>query len=374
MDESGTAPAPAPVAISGTCAYPACGAPLVTGAVCSGCRAARYCSAACQRADWPGHKAQCQQLRRAATAAVAAQPLSPTARTGAAAGPAPGVAAHEAASPTAGAAAAPAPAPKVGPPAFEPTLAAATAGDAGAQFHVAAMYAAGTRGAPKSPTTAFAWLAKCAAQGPDVAPRQVWAVYGDCYALGRGVDRDPAEAARLYRVGADRGDASAQYWLARAMEEGTGLPADPPGAFALYKAAAAQGYANALFSLGFCFAMGRGVGKDVHKAVKLFSRFIKQPRAAAHLVAMAKTNLGITFVNGDGGVPLDMERGLKYLHEAVAEGDETARKTLANLPPPPPPRAAAAESVAPTAEAPAAVETSAKLSAKAVGPAASEAL
>ena len=31
---------------------------------CSGCRLVHYCGAACQKADWPSHKAACQVLQR----------------------------------------------------------------------------------------------------------------------------------------------------------------------------------------------------------------------------------------------------------------------------------------------------------------------
>ena len=33
---------------------------------CAGCRFARYCSVACQRADWRRHKPECRQIRASA--------------------------------------------------------------------------------------------------------------------------------------------------------------------------------------------------------------------------------------------------------------------------------------------------------------------
>ncbi len=33
---------------------------------CAGCRFARYCSVACQRADWRRHKTECRQIRESA--------------------------------------------------------------------------------------------------------------------------------------------------------------------------------------------------------------------------------------------------------------------------------------------------------------------
>ena len=34
------------------------------GKLCSGCRVVRYCGPACQKADWPAHKAACRELQR----------------------------------------------------------------------------------------------------------------------------------------------------------------------------------------------------------------------------------------------------------------------------------------------------------------------
>ena len=31
---------------------------------CSGCGVARYCSGACQKTAWPGHKKECQRLNK----------------------------------------------------------------------------------------------------------------------------------------------------------------------------------------------------------------------------------------------------------------------------------------------------------------------
>ena len=39
------------------------------GKLCSGCRAVRYCGAACQKADWRAHKAACRELARRMTSA-----------------------------------------------------------------------------------------------------------------------------------------------------------------------------------------------------------------------------------------------------------------------------------------------------------------
>eukprot|EP00775_Hariotina_reticulata_P001971 gene1971-biopygen3474 len=40
-----------------------CGTRAGISPVCSGCRTARYCSAACQKAHWRSHKAVCKALK-----------------------------------------------------------------------------------------------------------------------------------------------------------------------------------------------------------------------------------------------------------------------------------------------------------------------
>jgi TPR repeat protein len=51
------------------------------------------------------------------------------------------------------------------------------------------------------------------------------------YASGRGVARDPAEAARCYCRAADLGLASAQYELGTAYASGLGVPQGPAAAY-----------------------------------------------------------------------------------------------------------------------------------------------
>lgn len=41
------------------------------GKRCAACRLVRYCSVACQAADWPGHKAACRELARRKSAGCA---------------------------------------------------------------------------------------------------------------------------------------------------------------------------------------------------------------------------------------------------------------------------------------------------------------
>ena len=55
-------------ASSRTCANPSCGASGAGLRRCADCGSVLYCSAACQRAHWKAHKAECRRLQAAAVA------------------------------------------------------------------------------------------------------------------------------------------------------------------------------------------------------------------------------------------------------------------------------------------------------------------
>jgi TPR repeat protein len=89
---------------------------------------------------------------------------------------------------------------------------------------------------------------------------------GVCYANGTGVNKDPAEAVRLYRLAADQGMADAQYNLGWYYENTTGVGQDHDEAVRWYRLAANQGYANAQHTLGNCYLQGIGASRGSAKA------------------------------------------------------------------------------------------------------------
>ena len=204
-------------------------------------------------------------------------------------------------------------------------LAAARAGNAGAQYEVGAEYATGARVA-QSWTSAVAWFTRSAAQVS--APIEVWAALGDCHRLGHGVPVSAEEAARLYRTGADAGDAEARYRLAKCFETGVGVPADMDVAVALY-AAAANAHPPALYQLAACYARGRGVTRDVPRAVALFQRLLTLPpgNMTSDALRAAGRHLGVILWEGDG-VPRDTARAAGYWRQAAALGDDIATSLL----------------------------------------------
>src|SRR5579863_5992526 len=71
---------------------------------------------------------------------------------------------------------------------------------------------------------------------------------------------------------AEKGDAEAQYDLARRYEKGHGMEQDPAKAAEYMRKAADLGYAYAQTDLGSYYAKGLGVKKDLQEAVRWYDR------------------------------------------------------------------------------------------------------
>ena len=156
-------------------------------------------------------------------------------------------------------------------------------------------------------------LALAAKQGDPLAFFEIGARYTD----GRGVAGDFAEAAKWYRLAADKGFAPAQYRLANLLEKGTGLPRDIAAAKALYEKAADAGNASAMHNLAVLYASGSEGAQDYAKAAEWFGK------AAELGVSDSQFNLAILYARGNG-VPQDLEASYKWFALVAKEGDKDA--------------------------------------------------
>ncbi|MGE3807714.1 MAG: tetratricopeptide repeat protein [Gemmataceae bacterium] len=124
--------------------------------------------------------------------------------------------------------------------------------------------------------------------------------------FGRGVPRDPAEAAKWYRKAADQGNAEAQNSLGSMYQHGQGVPVDYDNALSWYQKAAAQGHAEATANIGALYDFGLGVAKDERKAVDHYQAAAEKGSVTAML------NLGVSYWRGEG-VQKDLVQAYKWL-------------------------------------------------------------
>jgi hypothetical protein len=148
------------------------------------------------------------------------------------------------------------------------------------------------------------------------APEQ--ARLGDQYYSGKGVHRDHAEAARLYRLAAEQGSAHAQFRLGFMYGKGEGVPQDNTEAAKWYRLAAEQGNAGAQCNLGVMYHNGDGVPRDYAGAAKWYRL------AAEQGSANAQRNLGFMYRKGEG-VPHDDIEAARWYRLAEEQRQASAR-------------------------------------------------
>lgn len=156
-------------------------------------------------------------------------------------------------------------------------------------------------------------LRLAAAQGNPAALFEV----GLRYAEGRGVNRDPAEAARWYERAAERGLAVAQYRLATLFEGGQGVAEDRTAARDWYQLAAEQGNIQAMHNLGVMLSQGVNGSPDFVGAIDWFTA------AAEHGVRDSQYNLGVIYARGIGVEP-DLVESYRWFALSAAQGDTDA--------------------------------------------------
>ncbi len=116
----------------------------------------------------------------------------------------------------------------------------------------------------------------------------------DKYLLGAdGVDKDPAEAAAIARIAADRGDAKAQCNYGSFLLDGTGVEKDEAAALSYWRQSADQGYASALNKVGLCLLIGLcGAEKDPQSA-EAYLRKAAEADSMFYLATMYKEGMGV---------------------------------------------------------------------------------
>ncbi len=156
-------------------------------------------------------------------------------------------------------------------------------------------------------------LAEAAAKGDTQALFEIAVRYTD----GRGVTADRAEAAKWYKMAADRGLAPAQYRLANLYEKANGVERNLPEAKRYYTLAAEQGNAGAMHNLAVLLASDAAGQPDFSAAAQWFIK------ASELGVRDSQFNLAILYARGSG-VKQDIEESYKWFAIAAKDGDADA--------------------------------------------------
>jgi TPR repeat protein len=144
------------------------------------------------------------------------------------------------------------------------------------------------------------------------------------HASGDGVPQDWAAAFSLFERAARQGLATAQHNLGVLLERGRGAVPDPERAISWYGEAARQGYAPSQYNLALAL-LRRGDAADMDAAVDWLVR------AAADL-PQAHLPLAQIF-EGGAGLRRDLGRARDHYAQAAAAGDPRAAARLAELTP-----------------------------------------
>ena len=162
-------------------------------------------------------------------------------------------------------------------------------------------------------TTAFEGFRIHAEQGNASAQFYLGFMYDE----GRGVVRNDAEAVRWYRLAAEQGEASAQTNLGLMYRKGEGVARNDAEAVRWYRLAAEQGYASAQTNLGLMYDKGRGVARNDAEAVRWYRLAAEQGYASAQFF------LGNMHDEGRGVARNDTE-AIRWYRLAAEQGDDAA--------------------------------------------------
>ena len=146
---------------------------------------------------------------------------------------------------------------------------------------------------------------------------------------GKGVTRDHAEAARLFRKVAKFAwypALEAQFCLALIYSSGEGVPQDYAEVLKWYTRSAKGGYAEAQYNMGIIYRTGEGAPQDYAEALKWFRKAARKNNDHA----AAQYFLGEMYYYGEG-VPQGYKEALKWYRKAAAKGNESGQYFLGRM-------------------------------------------
>ena len=198
--------------------------------------------------------------------------------------------------------------------ALQEWLPVAQRGDANAQFNIGLLYASG-KGVTKDPKQAADWYRKAAEQGVGAAEYNL----GVMYANGDGVPPDVHEAVKWLQKAADAGIPMGREELAN-LYGSKGIE-NHSKSLEYFNKAAQEGNPTAEFDLALMYDLGRGVPRNYEEAMKWYEK------AANQGYAPAMTNIGILYYNQEG-VKRDLVQAYAWFVRAKMAQDPRAADLL----------------------------------------------
>ncbi len=142
---------------------------------------------------------------------------------------------------------------------------------------------------------------------------------------------DFREAAKWYKIGAERNHGGAQYNLARLYELGIGVEKNLTESIILYHKSAEQGNANAQSSLAYHYRNGDGVAKDYDEAINWFIKSAKREDMSVgeYLLKYCSGNCGVDwFVKVAERGFVEAQCKLGFMYERGDEVEQSYEKAM----------------------------------------------
>ena len=222
-------------------------------------------------------------------------------------------------------------------------------GFAAAQVMLGRIYQFGRRGIPKNLEKARFWYEMAAAKGSSEAMSRLNEIHrqaGDALVAAETADGN----LKWLELGAKQGDAEAALALGKIAEKGSKIPRDLKRAAELYKLAAEAGLVQGQAALGKLYANGEGVEQDTEKAVfwltkaaeqgyveaqrKLASVYTDQYYDPAQAYAWQVISLSALFPDASDLVQMspDLERLMRAMTpDQIGDGQALAVKTVEKI-------------------------------------------
>jgi len=204
---------------------------------------------------------------------------------------------------------------------FEAIEAAASGGDAQAQFELGRAYFRGL-GTDKDLKKSLEWLEKAAAQNHAEAAGSI----GYFYTEGIAVEKDDGKAVEWFRKAAEAGSPKGQLNLGLMYRKGRGVEMSNTEGIKWIQKSVDSGLPDARYTLGELYFLG-----DDHQAVDREKAIPLLQPLADEGNPKAQNLIGIAYRDGLGGTTIDLKAAEEWFRRAGIQGEQKAQSNLGHL-------------------------------------------